>query len=369
MLQVFFRIPTRPFNWLPAWWPDYHIAIYGYGVMLALTLFVCTWMTCRRARREGISPLYIQDLAVWIFLGGIIGARVVYMIQYREPWSRFIMIWQGGLVFYGSAIGGVVGYFLAYLYRVRKDGISTWQLADIIAPACAIGLCLGRIGCFLNGCCYGNVACAACPSVSFPMASPARYSLVAHGYQTAAGFTLTDESSAAVIGAIEPNSPVAQAGLRPHDLIVRADGHTISSASQLRQYLVDDWPRGKNDLALTIRRDAKEIELPAIYPKTIGLHPTQLYESISMFLLFLLLTAYYPFRRRIGQVMVLFILCYAVHRFLNEILRNDTDPVAFGMTLSENGSIFFFVVALILSAWLWLRGQRSALVNGLAKIG
>jgi len=69
--------------------------------------------------------------------------------------------------------------------------------------------------------------------------------------------------------------------------------------------------------------------------------------------LFFLLTAYYPFRRHDGEVMVLFIIGYAIHRFLNEMLRNDTDPVAFGMTLSQNGSILFLLVGLILAWMLW----------------
>ena len=65
-------------------------------------------------------------------------------------------------------------------------------------------------------------------------------------------------------------------------------------------------------------------------PRTLPLQPTQPYESISMFLLFLALTAYYPFRRHHGEMMVLFMLGYAAHRFIDEMLRNDTDPVAFG---------------------------------------
>jgi phosphatidylglycerol:prolipoprotein diacylglycerol transferase len=93
--------------------------------------------------------------------------------------------------------------------------------------------------------------------------------------------------------------------------------------------------------------------LESFVPWTLKLHPTQLYESISMALLFLLLTAYYPLRRRDGMVMVLFILGYSVHRFLNEMLRNDTDKVAFGMTLSQNGSILFFILGLCLLIWLW----------------
>src|SRR5207302_1005082 len=120
---------------------------------------------------EGIAKEYIQDLAIWIFVGGIAGARIVYMIQYHIsfwPITNFFRIWEGGLVFYGSAIGGVVGYLLAYVFVIRKHGLSTWKMADIIAPSCAIGLCIGRFGCLFNGCCYGGVACPDCPSVHFP---------------------------------------------------------------------------------------------------------------------------------------------------------------------------------------------------------
>src|SRR5205085_290578 len=122
--------------------------------------------------------------------------------------------------------------------------------------------------------------------------------------------------------------------------------------------LVRNWPRGKTDLALTVERGNQEIDLPPFEPRTLGLHPTQLYESVSTFLLFLLLTAYYPFRRRPGEVMILFMLCYALHRFINEMLRNDTDPVAFGMTLSQNGSILVFAAGLVLAWWLWRSPRR-----------
>jgi prolipoprotein diacylglyceryltransferase len=121
--------------------------------------------------------------------------------------------------------------------------------------------------------------------------------------------------------------------------------------------LVNNWPRGKNELSLAVRHagENEPTTLASFAPRTLGLHPTQVYESISMFLLFLLLTAYYPLRRHEGEVMALFLICYPIHRFLNELLRNDTPPVAFGMTLSQNGSILILLAGLGLMIYVHLK--------------
>jgi prolipoprotein diacylglyceryltransferase len=348
MHQVLFRIPVY-------WFSDEGIPIYGYGAMLFVAFVFCTWLACRLAAREGIAPQRIQDLAIWLFISGIAGARITFMIQYSVPIWRFFEIWEGGLVFYGSAIGGAIGYFLAYFFVLRKHGISNWKMADIIAPCAALGLALGRIGCLLNGCCYGNVACPDCPAISFPLAAPPRYAMVEKGYQTVAGFTLDPEKNA-VVDQVEPGSPAAKAGLQPGDRITKVNGHTVERSSDLDDALsVGKWPRGRNDIVLTVQhaRAGGETALPAFTPWTIGLNPTQLYESISMVLLFLLLLAYYPFRRHDGEVMVLYMVGYAVHRFVNEALRVDTDPVAFNMTLSQNISVLVLAGAVVLGLILW----------------
>jgi phosphatidylglycerol---prolipoprotein diacylglyceryl transferase len=367
MRQVLFRIPLRIFDWMPNWIPDY-LPVYGFGFMLCVTFIVCTWMTSRRAEKEGIPKERVQDLALWIFLGGIICARITFMIQYGRPLTEFFNIWQGGLVFYGSAVGGLLGYIGAHHFIIRKYNLSSWKMADIIAPALAIGLCLGRVGCLLNGCCFGNVAtCEYCAKIAFPLSAPSRFDLVEKGLQTAGGFTIASDLPVTV-GAVAEDSPAWEAGLRPGDHILKIrDFHKPGDDQPIEEYfdadpekltsfwncLVIDWPRGKTDLALTVERDGKTLDLDPFKPLTLNLHPTQIYESISTLLLFFLLTAYYPFRRHDGEVMVLFILGYAVHRFLNEILRNDTKPVALGMTLSQNGSILFFAVGLFLAWWLW----------------
>src|SRR5947208_16632929 len=92
------------------------LPIYGYGMMLFLAFFFCTWLASWLAKKEGIATQNIQDLGIWIFVIGILGARITFMMQYHVPLADIYKIWDGGLVFYGSAIGGVVGYFGAYYF-------------------------------------------------------------------------------------------------------------------------------------------------------------------------------------------------------------------------------------------------------------
>jgi len=357
------------------------VPIFGYGMMLFLAFVACILLASRLCRRQGINPQYVQDLAIWIFVFGILGARITFMIQYKLYEGRdllqvlllFIMIWEGGLVFYGSAIGGVIGYCLAYFFVLRKHHISTWKMADVIAPCGALGLALGRVGCLLNGCCYGNVACPDCPTIPlyFPLSAPPRYLLVAHGYQTAAGFTMK-ENEPLTVGRVEPGSAAERAGLKSGNVIREINGRKVANDDVLSSYMgQEEWPRGKNDLVLSVERrrgaagpaDGEQVTLPAFSPRTIGLHPTQVYESISMLLLLGVMLACWPFRRRDGMMMVIFMLGYAVHRFLNEMLRNDTKPVFEGMTLSENGSILVFIAGLVLLAWLWRRPVQYRLAS------
>ena len=98
MQQVLFHIPFLG------------IPIYGYGAMLFVAFIVCSMLTGWRAEKEGVPRSYVHDVIIWLFLGGIFGARVTYMIQYQVPLSQFFVIWRGGLVFYGSFFGGVISY-------------------------------------------------------------------------------------------------------------------------------------------------------------------------------------------------------------------------------------------------------------------
>jgi prolipoprotein diacylglyceryltransferase len=351
MQQVLFRIPFPGF-------PE-GIPLYGFGLMLFLAFVICTWLASRRAVKEGIRKESIQDLAIWIFFGGIVGARLTSVISEGVPLWQFFRIWDGGMILYGSVWGGLLGYAIAYFLIIRKQGLSSWKLADVLAPSIAVGIALGRIGCLLNGCCFGHVACADhCPQIHFPLSSPPRFMLVDKGYQTPAGFIMSDSAeNRLTVGAVDPGSPAAASGLQAGDMLVKlrdfpssGQERDLKSYGDLENSLGREWPRGKNSLALTVKRGNQDIDLAAFSPKTLGLHPTQLYESISMVVLFFLLTAYYPFRRRPGEVMALLMLCYGVHRFLNEMLRGDPRPV---WEIEIPVSILLLVVGPGL--WIWFR--------------
>jgi hypothetical protein len=202
------------------------------------------------------------------------------------------------------------------------------------------------------------VACADCPvySVHFPLSAPARYALVESGVQTAAGFTVDDDRhSDDVKGAkvSKVDSAASNAGLKPGDVIEEADGLSVASPFDLTSYVgnFNKWPRGKTDLTLKVKDTKDEEKTLTLHPVTIGLHPTQLYETISMVLVMLLLMAYEPFKTRDGQVMVLMMLTYAVHRFVNEMLRNDPRPIGF----ERYASLFLFGAGLVMALWLRLR--------------
>ena len=129
--------------------------IYWYGVMMALAFLAGIWHWNWLGRRTGRDVSLAGDLAFWLMLGGILGARVAYVISnfdyYRAAPQEIIRIDQGGLIFYGGFIGGLLTFFAFAKWRK----IPALDLADFTLTALPLGHALGRIGCFLNGCCGG----------------------------------------------------------------------------------------------------------------------------------------------------------------------------------------------------------------------
>lgn len=253
--------------------PGLDLPIFGFGMMLVVALFGAIRLAAWRARRSKLDPEIIDDLAFWIVVCGLLGARVFYVVEYwgtriRTFWDIF-KVWEGGIVFYGCILGGTVAFF-AY-WAIRR--FPFLAVADAVAPSVALGLAFGRIGCFLNGCCYGD-ACTLPWAVRFPRGTAPWFDQLQHGL-------------------IDP------AALR-----------------------------------------------------SLPIHPTQLYSALDGLILLVLLSAYYPLRRRDGEVFGLLLVTYPITRFLVERLRNDEGAVVLGLTISQAVSVGVLLVGVLY--WLWL---------------
>lgn len=129
----------------------------SYGVIVALSFIAALWLSTREAGRKGIDPKLIQDFAIVALVGGILGARIYFVVFsdpayfLRNPWE-ILAVWKGGIGFIGSLLGGA----LAALWYCSKKGISFWRLADTLAPGIALGQTLGQFACLLNGDSYGR---------------------------------------------------------------------------------------------------------------------------------------------------------------------------------------------------------------------
>lgn len=132
------------------------ISVYSYGFMVAIAFIAATYLAQRAARQTDISPSFIIDLALLMLFSGIIGARLLYVVlnikDYIERPLEIIMLQHGGLVFYGGAIFALA----AGILYIKRKRLSVYKIGDLLAPYVALGQAIGRIGCFLNGCCFGK---------------------------------------------------------------------------------------------------------------------------------------------------------------------------------------------------------------------
>ncbi len=178
---------------LPALDDGQGVPVRGYGVMLLVAAAAGTWLSILRGRRCGFDADTILALGMEVFLWGIVGARLFYVLEYHEQFfdagvlaaiPRILNVAAGGLVVFGSLPTAAVA---AWLFA-RRRGLSILRLADCIAPGLLVGLALGRIGCFLNGCCYGG-PCDLPWAVRFPPESPPWLDQAARGLLPPAGPT------------------------------------------------------------------------------------------------------------------------------------------------------------------------------------
>ncbi len=130
--------------------------LYSYGLLLAAAYLGGLQLALVRARRRGLDPTRVMDLGIWIIVSALVGAKALLLIIEWDHYSRnpreLLSLAQSGGVFYGGLILAVI----VALWYLRRHKLPMWTTCDVFAPGIALGHVVGRLGCYLAGCCYGQ---------------------------------------------------------------------------------------------------------------------------------------------------------------------------------------------------------------------
>jgi phosphatidylglycerol:prolipoprotein diacylglycerol transferase len=131
-------------------------SVYAYGVTLAIAFAVGVFFLVRDAGKKGLPEEKMLEMSIWIMVAAIIGSRLLFIII---EWPIFaanpltvFAIRSGGLSFHGGLAGGI----LAGLWFTHRHKLSQGKVADLVAPYLVLGYSIVRIGCLMNGCCFGQ---------------------------------------------------------------------------------------------------------------------------------------------------------------------------------------------------------------------
>jgi phosphatidylglycerol:prolipoprotein diacylglycerol transferase len=284
------------------------IPIHTYGVMIGLGFITAVTVAAWLAVREWPGELGLKrrdqifDLAFYVFIGGIVGSRVLFIIvnwkDYAAHPSRIFDL-GGGLVFYG----GLIGATIASVWFARKNDMEFFRLADLAIPTVSLGQAFGRLGCFSAGCCWGDVTThARAPfAVEFPGASAQNLFGGIGGTPSLAYSSMADASNET-------------------RWVIESTGQVFPQAVE-GAVRISDWA--------------------AQHGHTLPVHPTQLYESFGQIILFALLMTARRWRRFHGQIFAIWLMCYAVLRTSVELFRGDL----------ERGTIHGLIPSIPTGAW------------------
>ncbi len=251
-------------------------------------------------------------------------------------------------------------------------------MGDLIAPSLMLGLAIGRIGCLLNGCCYGG-RCEDPWGICFPAESVAYAAQVRDGTFHGLRFAYDDQRRV-VVSSVAKDSPSREAGLRGGERVLKIDGWPLDDARTAKHLRIPaDAVQDPLLIAgMLLEHSGRAVELTTGQDKTFSwrlevlpryttpLHPTQLYSSISALLLCGLLLAYDRVASRDGAVFALCFTIYPIVRFVLEVIRADEGGLgSTGMTISQNISIGVLVLVMALWASIWRSTPgKSHLVPG-----
>ena len=311
--------------------PFINLTVRSFGMMLVIGFLAGFFLLGRLGRKITSNPQLITNLALYCLIAGVVGARVFYAVHHFEDlqrsWVSVFAVWHGGLEFYGGVIFAVP---VIVLYT-RHFKLPIRQCLDIVAIALMLGLSFGRLGCFLNGCCFGK-------PTEMPWALRFPYNSFAYFSQINAN--------------PERNRPAPRLKL-PQDeysSFVDTDG-TL-------------YPKPFDELT-----EQQKFEVTKGKYRCLRIHPTQLYSSANAAILCLLLYLFWRISQkaagsansrqlliRPGQTFAMAFVLYGVTRFMLEYLRDDNPyeyawwAVYKGGTVSQNLSIYLVVAGVILMA-------------------
>jgi phosphatidylglycerol:prolipoprotein diacylglycerol transferase len=310
------------------------LPIRGYGVFLMLGVVTAVSIVAVRSKLIGVSVDQVLALAIWSVIGGMVGARLFYVIQ---KWSELkgdslveklfeaFKFTEGGLVVYGGLFGGLaVSMIWCFVKKVPMLAI-----ADLATPAFLIGLAFGRLGCLMNGCCYGGICESGLPAITFPMGSPPYVDQLVSGKLVGIEWSPSYLKREGIrIEKVEPDSWAQANQLQPGDLIDQPTRFQISPPA------IGLDPASPSQVELLWDRNGQlwspQTPLPQ---RSLPSHPSQIYASINAILLCGFLFWLWPNTQRSGTVLGLGLIGYGISRILEEFIRVD-ESGQFGTSLS-----------------------------------
>lgn len=344
--------------------PGLDLEVKSYGVMMMLAFLIGIYLTVRRALRVHGDPDIAINMGLMSLIGGLAGARLFFVIHYWDPyytphwvegagffrnlsstaWAILDMR-TGGLEFYGGVIGGVLLTIL-YLWLWAKVSVR-WYL-DMIAPSLMFGAMFGRVGCFLNGCCFGRTCSTTLAggllAVTFPYGSNAsEWQWRMHDFTLPPALTYYNQLQPGILPAEytrftqQDVERFRATGQVPGILPVPAGcSNTRASLSYFSDHL-----KANNLTVDQFKALARQFPAKPVYP----IQPLQAFSALT---LWLLLEAVFRYRKRHGVVFLLMIMLYAISRFVEEYLRQDNPyDSPLGLTTSQGVAMGMFFLALL----------------------
>jgi phosphatidylglycerol:prolipoprotein diacylglycerol transferase len=305
--------------------PFTSLTVKSYGTMLVIGFLSAMWIIKRLSREFTPRPDLVVNAALYALVAGLVGSRIFYVLhhfaEFRDNWPAVFAIWRGGL----ELLGGALPAILVILLYLRKYRLPARKYMDVVAIGLLVALAFGRIGCFLNGCCYGKPTDVPW-GVRFPYGSLAYDSQV-----------------------------------RPDPARQRQEPYIGLPREYWYQYEGVAYLRDISELTPSQREDVTTGRY-----RCLPVHPTQLYESLgaAMIAIFLYLywrwsglvarnrnrKWYYP---RQGYVFALMLMLYGAMRFFNEMLRDDNPREFGGLTISQSIGLGMIAVGIITLIACW----------------